>query len=552
MNVATEPLATALASRAAATPDRVAVHVPLRRRFGGPRDYAAYTYRDLDRRADALARGFLSAGLVPGERVAVLVKPSFDLFALVFGLFRAGLAPVLVDPGIGAAHMGKCLDEAAPVALVGIPAAVAASRALSWAARTVRLRVVTSGYFPGAASLDDIARGGASGALPDVAMADTAAIVFTSGSTGPPKGVVYTHHHFSAQVALLQAAFGFEEGEIDLPTFPLFALFDPALGMTTVLPYMDATRPGAVDPDEIFGPIRRFEVTNLFGSPALLERIGRSSLAPWTRLPSLLRVISAGAPVPASVIARIVPMLREGVEVFTPYGATEALPVALVGSTTILTETSDLTDRGAGVCIGKPVRGITVALLEVSDDAIEARFGGDEVPRGAVGEITVNGPNVTAVYLNRPEATKLAKIPGKHEGVWHRMGDLGRFDSHGRLWFYGRKSHRVVTAEGTLYTDPTEGIFNTHPDVRRTALVGVRGEAVLCIELERDRGRGRRHDELRRELLAIGAAHDVSRPVVTLLFHPGFPVDIRHNSKIVREKLAVWAANELPPRAGPR
>lgn len=545
MNSDSVNIARALADAARRVPARVALHVPERKRFGGPRPYHTHTYAELDAHADAIARGLLAEGLTPGDRVALLVKPSFELFALVFGLFRAGIVPVLVDPGIGRANMGRCLDEAAPIAIIGIPAAVAASRVLGWAKRSVTRHIVVGGRFPGAITLDAIAARGAAGAwgeLPTVAPEHTAAIVFTSGSTGAPKGVLYTHRNFSAQVALLQAAFAFGDGEIDVPTFPLFALFDPALGMTTVLPFMDATRPGSVDPDEVFGPIRRFDATNLFGSPALLDRIGRSPLAPYTRLPSLRRVLSAGAPVPASVIRRIVPMLREGVEVFTPYGATESLPVAIIGSRTILEETAAETDDGAGVCVGKPVRGVTVALLPISDRPIAERVGGDEVARGEVGEIVVNGPNVTAAYLDRPEATALAKIAGKTEGVWHRMGDLGRFDDHGRLWFYGRKSHRVVGKETTYFTDPVEGVFNTHPDVRRTALVGVDGEPVLCVELEAATRRAK--EDVRRELLALGAERAITRDVRRLLFHPSFPVDIRHNSKIFREKLAVWAANE--------
>jgi olefin beta-lactone synthetase len=543
MNLSDVNIADALGASALRVPSRVAMHVPRPKPFGGRREYEAHTYAELDAQADAIATGLLAEGLAPGDRVALLVKPSFELFALVFGLFRAGLVPVLVDPGIGRANMGACLDEARPVALIGIPAALAAARLLSWASATIRLRIAVGGRFPGAVTLSTVSSRGRGGALPTITPEQTAAIVFTSGSTGAPKGVVYTQRNFSAQVSFLQSSFAFEDGEIDVPTFPLFALFDPVLGMTTVLPAMDATRPGFVDPDEIFGPIRRFNATNLFGSPALLDRLGRSSQAPYTRLPSLRRVLSAGAPVPTAVIRRILPMLQAGVEVFTPYGATEALPVAIIGSNAVLEETAALTDRGAGVCVGKPVLGVTVALLPISDEAIERRLGSDEVPRGEVGEITVNGANVTERYLDRPDATRAAKIPGTGEGVWHRMGDLGRFDDHGRLWFCGRKAHRVVVGSETLFTDPTEGVFNTHPDVRRTALVGVRGEAILCVELEP--GTTRKHAEIERELQELIMRHPSTKPIRRFLFHPSFPVDIRHNSKIFREKLAIWAAEEL-------
>ncbi|HEX4591580.1 MAG TPA: peptide synthase, partial [Gemmataceae bacterium] len=165
-----------------------------------------------------------------------------------------------------------------------------------------------------------------------------------------------------------------------------------------------------------------------------------------------------------------------------------------------------------------------------------------------IGEITVTGPFVTKAYHARPEATKLAKIIDKEGRVWHRMGDVGYVDDRGRLWFCGRKAHRVTTATGTLYTIPVEAVFNTHPAVYRTALVGIgpagKQTPVLCIELERD-ARKTDRTQLTRELLEIGAKHDHTRGIRFISFHPGFPVDVRHNAKVFREKLAVWAAKRM-------
>jgi len=371
-----------------------------------------------------------------------------------------------------------------------------------------------------------------------------AAILFTSGSTGVAKGVVYTHGIFAAQVEAIRQAFDIRAGEIDLATFPLFALFGPALGMTSIIPDMDPTRPARVDPAKIFRAIREFKVTNLFGSPALLNRVGRAGNS--SILESVRRVISAGAPVSAPVIERFTKLLPAGTQVYTPYGATEALPVAVIGSDEILKETRFKTDQGAGVCVGRPVPGVEVKIIRIGDEAIPTWSDDLESLTGQIGEIVVSGPWVTASYYNRPEATNLAKI-ATADSFYHRMGDVGYFDNRGRLWFCGRKAHCVVLSDTTLFTIPCEAVFNTHPAVFRTALVGVQqnGEMqpVLCVE--REAGVRMSEVQLRQELLALGAAHPHTSRIRTILFHRAFPVDIRHNAKIFREKLAIWAARRV-------
>ncbi len=533
-------LSDALAAHARGAPDRIALRQPGPRGPDGRRAYRATTTRELDELVSRVARGLLASGLSPGDRVALMVKPSLELFAVVYGLFRAGLVPVLVDPGLGLSNVARCLDETRPRGFVGIKAAHAARAVLGWGRRSVRVSVCADGAFPFATPLHEVLARGAVGALPRPGDDEPAAIVFTSGSTGAPKGVEYSHGNFAAQLAMIRDAFALSPGEVNVPTFAPFALFDPALGLSTVLPVMDFTRPARVDPREIVEPVRRFSATMLFGSPALLDRIATWEGAPFVRLPSLRRVLSAGAPVPPSVLEAWAPMLSPDAEIFTPYGATEALPVAIVGSRTIVGETAALTRQGAGTCVGGPVPGVDVMIVPIDDGPIASTADVEPCPRGVVGEIAVKGPNVTRRYVEREVANSLAKVRDPSGGFFHRMGDLGRFDEEGRLWFMGRKAHRVVTGEVTHFTDPIEGVFNTHPDVRRAALVGVRGEPVVCVELHPSSRR--REAELFAELSALGERHEVTRGVRRFLVHPGFPVDIRHNAKIFREKLAVWAA----------
>lgn len=517
-----------------------------------PQKGRTLTFRELDQESNCIASGLGRIGIGRGMRTALLVPPSPELFALTFALFKVGAVPVFIDPGIGARNMKGCLAEAEPEAFIGIPKAHVARRLLGWGRTSIRITVVVGGGSVwGGVPLTKV-RSQEIGDMPfapaDTQSDDPAAILFTSGSTGPPKGAMYTHGTFAAQVDALRELYDIRPGEIDLPTFPLFALFAPALGMTALIPKMDFTRPGTVDPRQILGPAAEYSATTMFGSPALLNRVGRYAEKHGIKLAGLKRVISAGAPVPAAVLKRFAAMLPADAQIFTPYGATEALPVSSIGSREVLGETGAMTGEGHGVCVGLPVQSITLAIIPISDTPVEAWNDDLALPTWEVGEIAVRGPQVSRAYLNRPEATRLAKIPDPDGGVWHRMGDVGYLDASGRIWFCGRKAHRVATSKTVLYTIPVEGIFNTHPKVFRTALVGLgrmgSQQPVLCVELETKTAKAEL-ELIRGELLELGSRYPHTKDIRVILFHPAFPVDIRHNAKIFREKLAVWAERQL-------
>lgn len=585
-------IASHLPDMARRQPHALAVVYPHGRDWHGRVSYTHYTFAQLDQDSDRLAFGLEAIGIGRGARTVLMVTPSLDFFALVFALFKVGAVPVLVDPGMGVRNLGICLAEAQPHGFIGVPRAHVARLILRWSKATIKINVVVGPNLPGCgvslakvrqlgetklrSMAKDAPRTGERYPIAQSADGEIAAILFTSGSTGVPKGAVYTHEIFNAQVDQLRQLYGIEPGEIDLPTFPLFALFAPALGMTAIIPDMNASQPGKVDPRKIVEAIENFGVTNMFGSPALIDRVGQYLAENRITLPTLRRAISAGAPVPAKVLKRFAGMLAPAVQVFTPYGATEALPVCSIGSNEILLETSRKTAEGAGVCIGKPVPWIDLRIIRISDDPILNWSDGLLLPAGQIGEIIVAGAVVTREYFGRPQSTALAKIHDPETGrLFHRMGDVGYLDDQGRVWFCGRKSHRVPTADGTLFTIPCEAVFNQHPKVNRTALVGVpssrhapRDEAydnqalrqamrssgaqpaatstgvmepVLCVELEKSEARCDRI-VVERELLALGASHQHTRSIRRIVFHPSFPVDVRHNAKIFREKLAVWAA----------
>jgi len=516
--------------------------------------YDQLSFRELEDASNRTALALNAAGIRRGMRTALMVPPSLDFFTLTFALFKAGAVPVLIDPGIGVRNLGGCLAHAQPEAFVGIAKAQAVRMLLGWARASVRINVtVGAKWFWGGHTLrelrEQVPAGQAFSAI-EPSPGETAAILFTSGSTGTPKGAVYTHEIFNAQVAHIRSLYGIEPGEMDLATFPLFALFGPALGMTAVVPEMDASRPASADPANIVGAIQKFGITNMFGSPALLDRVGRYGAAQGIKLTTLRRTISAGAPMSAKVLERFAGLLPHGAQVFTPYGATECLPVASIGSDEILGETRTRSDQGAGVCIGRPVAGLTAKIIRISDEPIALWDEALVLPAGEVGEIAVQAAHATRSYFNLPAATALSKIQEPASGgFYHRMGDVGYFDAQGRLWFCGRKAHRVVTPQGTRFTDPCEGVFNTSPRVLRTALVGVQRngatEPVLCVELEAA-ARKVSQETIRTELRELGSQHELTRHIRTFLFHPAFPVDVRHNAKIFRDKLALWASRQLP------
>jgi olefin beta-lactone synthetase len=550
-------IASALTRMARERPHQIAIFVPCGSDIAGRPAHTHLTYAQLDEESDAIACGLDKAGIGKGVRTVLMVRPSVELFVLMYALFKAGAVPVLIDPGIARTALKQCLAEAEPQAFIGIPLAHAARVALGWGRKTIRTLVTVGPRFMwGGHSYADLLKTGREGTdarhrcpavLADTQEDDPAAILFTSGSTGVPKGVVYQHRHFMAQVELLREAFDIQPGEIDLPTFPPFALFDPALGMTTVIPEMDPTRPAMADPGKLIQTIHDFGVTNLFASPALVNALSRWGAPRGVKLPTLKRVISAGAPVPVAVVERMRKLLPEGASLWTPYGATECLPVAVVEGRELTEVARVRTEQGAGTLVGRVVAPNQVRIIRITDDAVPEWNDDLMVPPGVVGEITVVGPTATERYFNRPDADRIGKISEGQRTV-HRMGDLGYFDEAGLLWMCGRRSQRVEAEGGPICTEQVEPIFNTHPQVFRSALVGLGAkgaeEPILIVELEPGVGR-EQQARITEELLQIATRHAHTRGIQRVLYYPRFPVDIRHNAKIGREYLKRWASERL-------
>ena len=479
------------------------------------------TFAELDADSDAYAAGLQEIGIGAGTRTVLMLRPGIELFTVLFGLYKAGAVPVVVDPGMGVRRMLHCFRAAGAEAFIGVPVAQAVRVLNRRAFREVRT-VVTAGrrWFWGGTTLEPLPRAGFR--PPEIGDDDLLMIGFTTGSTGPAKGVEQTHGALEATVRSLMATHDYGADDVCLVTSPLFGLLHLLAGATCVLAPIDPARVADAGPALIADLIEEHRATYMFASPALLGPLGRHLEATGRTLPSMRHLVSGGAPVPDEVVASLA--ARIGGTVHTTYGATEALPISTLTDAEILGPdgTAARSRLGEGTCVGRPVDGLDVRIIDVVD---------------GVGEIVVAGPTVSTRYHRSPEADAAHKIADGGR-VWHRTGDLGKLDPEGRIWFAGRKSQQV----GPLHTVQVEGVVNAHPDVARSALVAADGEPVVVIQ-----PRSATVDlvQLERDIKDLSG-------LPTIRFHPDFPVDVRHNAKIDREYLGRWAAHRPSPFAAAR
>lgn len=535
-----------LRTHARRNPDAVAISHSDSPARGGLPTYTDVTFAELDAWSDALAGHFTASGIGAGIRTVVLVNPGPELYAVLFGLFKAGAVPVVIDPGMGIRPMLRCLSAVEPQAFVGIPKAHAVRVLFRRSFRTVGPKVtVGRRWFWRGPTLAGIGRVPAGPVPPTPRVSDSAPtmIAFTTGSTGPAKAVELTHGNLAATLKLTQELTGVDDSESGLVTLPMFGILYLLIGSRIALPPLIPSRVGATDPAHVVDAVTRFEVRTLFASPAVLAPLLEHCRSHGVTLPSIRAVFSGGAPVPAAVVTGLRSLLPETAEVYAGYGATEAIPMAAVESREIDGELAELTRRGAGTLLGRPVPGVDVRIVGVTDEPIET-WDRVTTPVDGVGEIVVSGPNVSTRY-RWPEAANPAGKIAHGTRIWHRTGDIGRIDADGRIWFCGRKSQRVVTAAGTIYPVQAEQIANVVDGVARTALVGIGDRPTqrpaLCVELVP----GADAESTLAAVRARAADFPLTAGLDLFLVHPGFPVDIRHNAKIGREQLATWAGTQL-------
>lgn len=527
-------------------PTRVAI-TSARQRGRRPPTYRSWTYEELSRRAESLAVGLRSIGVREGTLCSFMVPPCFDAMVLGVALWRVGAITVGIEPhSHGLRRVAKCLDRVGPEVFIGTPEAHAARVAFGWGRGTVRTKVVVGNRgLPGMPTLRSLEIGtGGEPVRAEVEPDDITVIAFTTGSTGDPKPTVLRQRNLAAMVDMIVGHWGFDDGRdvIDMPTFPMFWIIGLSAGGTAVIPPMDFTRkgPGDADPARLLRTINDCGVRSMFGSPALLNNLADYAARTGQTAPSLERIVAGGAEVSGPLFAKIKALLGPEGEMYSDYGATEALPVAEIAGNTVLNETWRRTETGAGVCVGSPLPGVEVRIVAIDEGEVRTWADASEMPVGQVGEIVARSPHISEDYFCQPRATAENKITDSGGPPWHRLGDTGYLDTEGRLWACGRRSHRVCTDRGVVFPLCVEPVFNAHPAVARSALVALEGHGrtKAAVVIERQPGAHGDEGRLETELLELAQRHESTQLVEHIVFIDRLPVDRRHNAKIDRPQLS--------------
>ncbi|MEM8707838.1 MAG: AMP-binding protein, partial [Actinomycetota bacterium] len=539
---ASEPVDLTAAMRDPAIADRIAI-----REMGDAG--ATVTFGELDRLVDATARGlFATAGVRSGDRVALMIPPGVDLAVALSACWRMGAVPVLVDGGLGPTQMSAAMRVAKPDHLIGIRRALAAARTLRWPGRAIAVEPLLRLGRRAFGVQHDLASLRATAPAVDLAPVDPdaeAAVVFTSGATGPSKGVRYSAARIDAQIRTLVERYEITGDDSLVAAFAPFALYGPAMGITSTVPDMDVAAPGSLTAEALLDAVDAVDASLVFASPAailrVLETLDDLGARDRSSLDRVRLLLSAGAPVPTHVLRDAVDRLVPNAAAHTPYGMTECLPVADIDLESL--ESLDEGLHHIGVCVGEPAPGVEVTISPV-DELGDPTGAADDTP-GVLGEVWVRAPHQRLGYDRLWHTTHLASPA---DG-WHATGDLGARDTDGRLWIGGRTGHVLRTAAGPVAPTPIERAVDPLDGVRRSAAVGVgpAGAQVVVVIIETpDAGRRPRQASLTRLDEIRAAVHDaVGLDVAACLEVAALPVDRRHNSKIDRTLLADWATGVL-------
>lgn len=554
------------------------------------------TWAELNQQVNAAATRLHALGVRPGDRVNLMVPPGARLTTLIYACMKLGAVIVVADTGLGLPGLTRALKGANPSFLIGIPAALTAARTLLWPGKRISVEPLGSVQekllgVAGSVFTAPAADGTPGAPVPTPTVVEfpspvpdaDAAVLYTSGSTGPAKGVVYTQRQLAGMRDAIANTYGFAPGSGLVAGFAPFALLGPALGATSVTPTMDVTRPKTLTASALASAAAAIDASVVFASPAALVNVVATAdelnAEQRAALAKVQTVLSAGAPIPVPLLEALSALVPNA-SLHTPYGMTEGLPVTDVSFEMIRQAIAEGTPNAAGevldpfardgVCVGFAVYGAAVAIAPLLQDGSVA----DEMTHepGVTGEILVSAPHVKDRYdtLWVTEEQSIS-TPG-----WHHTGDVGHLDASGRLWVEGRLAHVLLTSQGVLTPVAAEQSAESLPEVRRAALVAVgpAGTAapVLVIEasantavlearqsasafkralLDRVPGVGRfpiaegvAPFELS-QLVRQKVAEDTGVELAAVLVVHEHPTDIRHNSKIDRPALGEWAAKVL-------
>lgn len=513
------------------------------------RSYRALSFPACAALMEQYALSFASDGIKRSDPVLVLMKPSLQFPPIFLALWRIGAVPIAVDPGAARAQKLACIAQAAPQTLIGPPLAHAIRLRYPRALRTItRSIVIDNGQLAATPATGSLVRQSDREQSPFLS-SDTAAIVFTSGSTGMPKGVVYTAANAAAVVASMKEALHVGPDDVCLSCHPMFVLYFMGMGSSVIIPDLDPRYPAQADPAGLLDIIQTHRPTVAFMQLSILTNLVKYCARRGVKLPGLQKILTTGAPLPIDLIQSLHRVLAEpDGDVYSMYGATEALSICYAAGRDILLHVEAIRS-GRGIYLGLAAAGARYAVMDITDDPLDVWQERLALPPGEIGEICVSGPMVTSTYLHQPAMTRRAKVNDQGR-VWHRTGDAGFVDASGALWYLGRLSNRVQTRRRIVYAEAVEPFFNGHLGDRKCALVGVPTlqpavqRPVLLIESGddcADRNQTARQ-AVAQEVMQLAKGYPGGLDLRDLLFYEDkFPVDVRHNAKILRESLANYA-----------
>jgi acyl-CoA synthetase (AMP-forming)/AMP-acid ligase II/pimeloyl-ACP methyl ester carboxylesterase len=506
------------------------------------------SWKLLSRRVRQIASGLTVIGVKKGDRVSLLIQPGADLTAVLYACLRIGAIVVVADAGLGLKGLTRAVRGAWPDHVIGAAPGLIAARALGWPGQkisAVTLAPSTARALDVAYSLTELISFGADEVLPAAPEpADTAAVLFTSGSTGPAKGVVYTHDQLSAVAEALSAQYNVGVGTGLVAGFAPFALLGPALGATSVTPDMKVTSPKTLTAVAVAAAVAAVDARVLFLSPAAVANVVATSgdlrPADLAALGSVESFLSAGAPVSETLLTSISELMPNATA-HTPYGMTEGLLMTDITLAGI--RDADASTGAGGVCVGVPAATTQVRISALDASGEPTGFPGTAVD--VTGEIVVSAPHVKDHYDRLWLTDRASKLDTPTTGRWHRTGDVGHLDSAGRLWVEGRLPHVLVTPTGIVTPVAPEQRIESVPAVSRAAVVGIgpRGTQQIVAVVEATMESKTVRLASPEMVSAVRAAAGV--PIAAVIVVPALPTDIRHNSKIDRKRLSVWAEDIL-------